>query len=266
MQDQNADTEWNDALRKHGIIPQKDKEISEDDIINLVEQTVQQKSSGKSLEEMTLDELDEKEDDVDEEEARLFEEYRRKRMAEMMAKQNRARFGDVVEITKADWVREVNKAGEGIWVVIHVYKQGIPLCSLVNQHLQHLARKFPETKFLKSISSLCIPNYPDKNLPTIFVYHEDDLKKQFVGPLALGGMNLKLEGLEWMLSQTGAVKSDLEEPPKREIRDVMMSSIRDSNQANDSDSDGYWDWCGKYPPVKRQHHSFLWIFNPMPTA
>ena len=50
--------------------------------------------------------------------------HRRKRMAEMMDKQNRAKFGTVQEITKSDWVREVNEAGEGVWVVIHVYKQG----------------------------------------------------------------------------------------------------------------------------------------------
>ena len=42
----------------------------------------------------------------------------------MQAKQNRAKFGSVQEITKVDWVQEVNKAGDGIWVVIHVYKQG----------------------------------------------------------------------------------------------------------------------------------------------
>lgn len=47
LQDPNADTEWNDALRRHGIIPEKEKEVTEDDIISLVEQTVQQKSAGK---------------------------------------------------------------------------------------------------------------------------------------------------------------------------------------------------------------------------
>ena len=36
----------------------------------------------------------------------------------------KAKFGDVREITKADWVQEVNKAGDGVWVVLHVYKQG----------------------------------------------------------------------------------------------------------------------------------------------
>lgn len=40
----------------------------------------------------------------------------------MMEAQKLARFGDVREISKEDWVREVNKAGDGVWVVIHVYK------------------------------------------------------------------------------------------------------------------------------------------------
>lgn len=60
--------------------------------------------------------------------------------------------------------------------------------------MSQLARKFPQTKFLKSISSTCIPNYPDRNLPTIFVYLEGEMKAQFIGPLVFGGMNLKVEG------------------------------------------------------------------------
>ena len=70
----------------------------------------------------------------------------------------------------------------------------IPLCKLINQHLHNLAQKFPETKFVKSISTLCIPNYPDKNLPTLFIYKEGDMKKQFVGPLMIGTMNLTQDG------------------------------------------------------------------------
>ena len=36
-------------------------------------------------------------------------------------------FGDVREITAQDYVTEVNKAGDGIWVVLHLYKAGYPL-------------------------------------------------------------------------------------------------------------------------------------------
>ena len=70
----------------------------------------------------------------------------------------------------------------------------LPICKLMNQHLSALASKFPQTKFLRSVSSVCIPNYPDKNLPTVFVYFESDMKKQFVGPLAFGGMNVTQNG------------------------------------------------------------------------
>ena len=68
------------------------------------------------------------------------------------------------------------------------------MCSLLNQYMTHLATKFPTTKFIKSVSTVCIPNYPDKNVPTIFVYNEGDMKKQFVGPDSLRGTNLTIEG------------------------------------------------------------------------
>lgn len=70
----------------------------------------------------------------------------------------------------------------------------IPLCALINQFLVRLAQKFPATKFLKSVSDTCIPNYPDKNLPTMFIYCEGEMKGQLVGPLVFGGMNLTIDG------------------------------------------------------------------------
>jgi hypothetical protein len=76
----------------------------------------------------------------------------------------------------------------------YIFISRIPLCKLINQHISALAQKFPAVKFLRSVSSVCIPNYPDKNLPTMFIYHEGDLKKQYVGPLVFGGMNFKQDG------------------------------------------------------------------------
>ncbi|KAM6970414.1 phosducin-like protein 3 [Aplochiton taeniatus] len=187
---------------------------------------------------MTLDELNENEDEFSDDDEAAIEMYRQKRMAEWKVTQIKNAFGELTEISGQDYVKEVNKAGEGIWVILHLYKQGIPLCSLINQHLSVLARKFPQTKFLKSISTTCIPNYPDRNLPTIFVYCEGEMKAQFIGPLVFGGMNLKAEELEWRLSESGAVKTDLEENPKKQIEDKLMTSIRSSLPTRkDSDSE-----------------------------
>ena len=74
MQDPNEDTEWNDLLRKKGILPPKPKEVNEDEVIQLLEETVKERTKeGKHLDEMELDELDELED---EEEERVLQQYR----------------------------------------------------------------------------------------------------------------------------------------------------------------------------------------------
>lgn len=98
MQDPNEDTEWNDILRAKGIIPEKpkEKEMTEEDLVQLVEQTIAKKENGKTMDEMTLDELDELED---EEEERVLEQYRRQRMAEIRQMQAKSRFGDVRDIS-----------------------------------------------------------------------------------------------------------------------------------------------------------------------
>ena len=63
------------------------------------------------------------------------------------------------EITAVDYVQEVNKAGDDVFVILHLYKQGVPLSALINEYMNRLAPKFPTTKFLKAISTTCIPNY-----------------------------------------------------------------------------------------------------------
>ena len=76
MQNPSEDTEWNDALRRHGILPQKDGEVTEDQVINMVEETVQKRTGMnvvKAYEDMTLDELEELEDEEDE---RVLLQYR----------------------------------------------------------------------------------------------------------------------------------------------------------------------------------------------
>lgn len=186
---------------------------------------------------MTLEELQDNGDEFSEEDERAIEMYRQQRLAEWKATQLKNKFGEVLEISGKDYVQEVTKAGEGL-LVLHLHKQGIPLCALINQHLSGLARKFPDVKFVKAISTTCIPNYPDRNLPTVFVYLEGDIKAQLIGPLVFGGMNLTRDELEWKLSKPGAIKKDLEENPRKPIEDTLLSSVRCSVPTRrDSDSE-----------------------------
>lgn len=114
-------------LRAKGILPPKPKEaeITEDDIVNMLEQTIQQKSGrqsdswlcfvlinerkifleGRDLQKLDLDELDELEDSEDE---AILIEFRNKRIAEMKELANRSKFGYVREITGEEYVNEVS--------------------------------------------------------------------------------------------------------------------------------------------------------------
>jgi len=185
---------------------------------------------------MTLDELDELED---EEEERILEQYRKARIAEIKSLQAKSNYGDVREISAEDYVAQVNNAGEGVWVVLHLYKQGIPLCALINQYLVAMAAKFPTVKFLRSISTTCIPNYPDQNLPTVFVYFQGDMKASLAGPHHFRGMNMTADEFEYLIAKTEAINSDIKSDPTPKIKDVMMSSLRNGGDDDASDND---DW------------------------
>lgn len=193
----------------------------------MLEQTIEKRTKdGKNLDEMNVDELDELEDSEDE---AVLAEYRAKRIAEFQALAAKAKFGFVGEISGQDYVKEVNQAGEGIWVVLHLYARGVPFCALINNHLAQLATKFPATKFLKSIATTCIANYPERNVPTIFVYFEGKMKRQFVGEIDLRGPNVTLEEMEYILGKEGAIPTEITEDPRRKVSDKMFRELDSNN-------------------------------------
>ncbi|XP_055328183.1 phosducin-like protein 3 [Paramacrobiotus metropolitanus] len=233
MQDPYADTEWNDALRKAGILPEKPPIRTQETESEPVSLTLT-KDGTKDYATMTLDELDDFEDDDPE----FFEEFKKKRMAEWKESLIKKRFGEVLEISGVDYVKEINNAGEGIWVVLHLYKQGFPLCALINRHISALAPKFPDVKFVKSIATTCVPNFPDASLPAIFIYFEGDLKRQIVGQLEFGGLNLTEQGLEWILAQEGVLKTELTSDPRLTANNrSRITTVRGQNRADDSDDE-----------------------------
>jgi len=233
MQNPNENTQWNDLLRQYKIIDEKEEIKTEDERIQF--------DKAKELDSKTLNELDELED---EEEERVLQEYRRKRLQELKDQASRSRYGEVIEISAVDYIKEVNQAGQDVWVVLHLYKSGIPLCTLLNDHLRQMALKYPETKFLKSISTVCIQNYPDKNVPTIFIYNNGDMKHQLIGPFVFGGMNCRFEDLEYKLYEFGALKTKdkLEKPAGMKsygngdaADEFLKSSIRQSMKHDEED-------------------------------
>ncbi|KAK2095449.1 Phosducin-like protein 3, partial [Saguinus oedipus] len=92
-----------------------------------------------TYEDVTSGELEDHEDEFNEEDERAIEIYRWQRLAEWKATKLKNKFGEILEISGKNYIQELTKVGEGLWVILHLYKQGIPLRALIKQHLSGLA-------------------------------------------------------------------------------------------------------------------------------
>ena len=66
-------------------------------------------------------------------------------------------------------------------------------CAALQQCYDELAKKHPRTKFLKIYSTDCIPNYPDRNLPTTLIYKDTKCIQHLIGMGAFGGPKVNPE-------------------------------------------------------------------------
>lgn len=233
------DTEWNDILRAHGIIPERPKSPTEE-LERLLEEQVQKQHDNR-LEHKTMDELDALEDEEDEE---FLEEYKKKRFEQLQQLQQRSKYGSVLPITKPEYEEEVTLASENCYVFVHMSLQLAVQSRLLSVITTSLAQKFPEVKFVEIPANRCVENYPDANCPTIMVYHKKNIVKQFVTLTQLGGSDCKTPDIESVLVEVGAVDAanerlennqldeDLEET--RRLR-FVKKSIRDAPEDDDSD-------------------------------
>ncbi|KAG6907450.1 hypothetical protein DXG01_008834 [Tephrocybe rancida] len=221
------DTEFNDALRKYGIIPPR-------------EPTPPSPSPPPSptfedlLNDFTPSELREiSEDAPDDETERMIAAYRLQRLADDRKTEKRARFGRVYPIGREDYTREVTEASKiseeddedetGTGIVCFLYKDGcdvhhtsfqtvflrfvtilrIPRSDRTFEHIRLLAERYPRTKFVSIVGDKCIPNLPDSRVPMIIVYKGGDIRNQIVAWAA--DQERRIEELEAILLVTGAL-------------------------------------------------------------
>merc|ERR1712184_222361 len=99
---------WRIQMRtQNGILPKLEKPKPED----REEEDMTEKK--ENLDEVNLTDLD----DDDE----FIEMYKQQRIKQLQAQLAKNKFGNVLEITGIDYVDQVNKAGDDIWVILHLY-------------------------------------------------------------------------------------------------------------------------------------------------
>ncbi|WWC60745.1 uncharacterized protein I303_103321 [Kwoniella dejecticola CBS 10117] len=239
MVNPNEDTEFNDALRAHGILPPKPPSrspspdiphITHQDAVRAIAATADTDQLVTLLENENLDSDDE----------RMFEDYKRKRMDEMKKEEKKGRFGTMEPLSREDFVKEVTEGSKisfdedgtprdlddlddddeeegdggkrgsgglrGTGVVVFLYKDSVPLSQHLRPLLHQLAAVHPSTKFLSIPAGLCIPNYPDKNVPTLLIYRNGEISGNVIAGMGLKGMKTTVRDLEGLLLYYKAIE------------------------------------------------------------
>ena len=89
----------------------------------------------------------------------------------MKEQASKEKYGELTYITEVQWKDQVTNAGKDVWVVVFLFKHGLPLCQLMEQHLRQIAKQFKATKFVMIQGEQAIRGYPERNLPTLLVYN-----------------------------------------------------------------------------------------------
>lgn len=206
-----------DDVIEHGVLVQGKLGVNDDD-----------NSSNAELEE-------------DEEEDEFLQEYRRKRLEEMdaavqkMDSQVKIANGTYDMIRGSDFVKEVTEASEKVWVVCHLRKDSVADCGILDACLEVLAERYKGvTKFVKIVSTDCIPGYPDAHLPTMLLYHGKKCVKTLVGLGAVGGQGTSPDRVALTLNQYGSVCGDPGEERDAQIKGLVREML-DRHSMYDSD-------------------------------
>ena len=206
---------------------QEEEEEEEEENVTISEQ----------LASASLDELQSLEDDGLEDDSEL-QRYREQRLQQLKESKAKNRWGQVVEISRVDWVSEVTECSRSCWILVLLYQDSVPHCALVEEAFISLAGKFKAVKFIKIRSTQAIENWPDKNLPTVFAYNEGELKHQALTIKALGGDSMRAAHLEWWMAQHGIVETELDEDPTITGRPIVQRiSGRHTEYGSDEDFD-----------------------------
>lgn len=244
--DPNEDTEWNDILRSHGIIPEKPPSPTAE-LEAALEEAIQAQHENR-LQSKDLDELNELEDDEDEEFLNFYKQQRMKQIQELSSKK---KYGQIYPINKQEYEKEITLCSEECFVLLHMTCSSQIQSRVLTNIFENLSKKFPEIKFCEIMANRCVENYPDTNCPTLIIYHKTHVVKQFITLTQLGGNDCKIADIENVLIDIKAVdindkrltinQLDEDLQQERKLRFVKKSIRDDKNNDNNDDDDDFFD-------------------------
>ena len=241
-------TDFDDALIKRGICSREQcllaKGMSEDQVLDTLvkeEVEIQTRAAEDTLRASLLDrelhpekvreaiaanattkELDELEEDDDFCDDAFLAKYREQRISELKNKQKSKVHGEIIEIQRDQWTREINAASALSWVFVHLYEDHVRDCVVLNRVLAEIAKRHAQVKFVKIRAKTAVPDWPDNNLPAAYLYKDGAMRTQLVGSreIATGPPPFTSLSVERKLVELGVLAAaDVEEEASDEERE-----------------------------------------------
>lgn len=211
-------TEWDDVLIKKRICTREQcliaKGLSVDQVADILIQeaddaAAQYRAQQDQLfaqaphpaEGATLDEFDDLEDELDDDSA--LAKYRDRRIAEMKRHASRPQFGTLLDITRQDWMREVNDASTSAWIVVHLFQDYLESCVEIDDALRELAPRRMHVKFARIRATSAAEKWPDEHLPALLLYRNGKLDQQIIGTTELPPGHISSQRLDALLIERG---------------------------------------------------------------
>lgn len=112
----------------------------------------------------------------------------------------------------------MTEASKESWVVVLLYNDSVPASRAIQEILVHMSEKQKAVKFMQIKADQCIEGYPDRNVPTLLLYHEGENKRQLMGAGLYGGKRngegIDYDRVEWVLAAEGVLETDQTEDPR----------------------------------------------------
>ena len=158
-------TEWDEVQKKfNGNFVVKEEEVKEDE-------------QRKGTRRIKNDEDAGEEDEEDEE---FMKSYREKRISEMLMqkeeekdekeeKNNNFQRNEYMHVSHEQWTKEVTEVSRSHPVLVLLTKENSKACYPLERVMEDVARKYrtSRTKFRRAEARDIIPNYPERNVPTL---------------------------------------------------------------------------------------------------
>lgn len=163
-----VNTEWFDLQVKFGNYLPKEKEATLAEIqLKAQKEHEEANKLENQLDKKDMEGLNDMEDDLDFDDE-FMREYMAKRRNELEVKAKNYKYGEVKEISRNEYVREVTEADPESFVVLHLYQNSNEFCGLINERLPALARSNGHVPHLlfRSSSSRSSPTSASRTSPT----------------------------------------------------------------------------------------------------